>query len=77
MFHFMIYMLGITDGLPTCQCNAEGTQVNEVNGNWCWLDVNSQIACKLLNGDEIENYSWLRCVYNDIPQIDCPPGKLE
>ena len=53
-----------------CKCDSKGKQINQQDGDWCWLEKN---PCKLKTGEVTpSNWEWVRCEHNGTVQIDCP-----
>ena len=53
-----------------CKCDDLGKQIDQVNGDWCWLEKS---PCRLLTGNIVpSNWEWVDCEYNGAMQINCP-----
>jgi len=53
---------------PLCTCKSDAVQVDDVNGDYCWL---AQSTCTLFNGEVVSARAWEHCNHNGSPQVDC------
>ena len=61
--------------VPNCKCDNRGTQINDWNGDWCWL---KETPCELLTATILDtSYEWIRCEnYYGVDQIECEGNKI-
>ena len=56
--------------MPICQCDSRGTQINDYDGDWCWL---KESPCELLTATIVNvSFTWVPCENKyGANQIEC------
>ena len=61
--------------MPGCQCDSRGTQINDYDGDWCWL---KESPCQLLTATVVDvSFTWVPCENKyGVNQIECKGNKI-